>query len=63
MVCPGRYIHRIFVNPDLCVTGLCMLTVGTDDRSTIEWDGVKLLSAHSYAIIGILQSIQVLMAT
>lgn len=38
--------------PYFDVKGLCVLTAGTDDRPTIEWQNVKLLKAHNYAIIG-----------
>ncbi|KAI0067565.1 cysteine proteinase [Artomyces pyxidatus] len=32
-------------------TGRCVLTLGTDDRGTIEWGRRILLSAHCYAVI------------
>lgn len=32
--------------------GYCVMTVGTDNKTGIQWDGVDLLSAHDYAIMG-----------
>ncbi|KAG6381977.1 hypothetical protein JVT61DRAFT_605 [Boletus reticuloceps] len=33
--------------------GYCVVTVGTDAKTTLEMEGVKLLPSHAYAVVGI----------
>ncbi|KAF8141175.1 hypothetical protein EV363DRAFT_1203663 [Boletus edulis] len=33
--------------------GSCVVTVGTDAKTTLEMEGVKLLPSHAYAVVGI----------
>jgi hypothetical protein len=36
----------------LLLSGHCVLTVGTGERTGVQWRGVGLVGSHSYAVLG-----------